>query len=150
LLPPSRSDLALRQQVQIAVWLTKSHQPRLAPPSLNGWFSTAARHALGAVLDVPHGVGSCVALLPGVRYHAGATRERQRLLARALGWVVEDDGAPLAPGLQQFFAELAVPTRLQDLGHSRAAVDEVVRSIVEESPQLGSAAQIAAVAGEMW
>jgi maleylacetate reductase len=149
LLPASMTETSVRQQVQIAVWMTKSHQPRLGRPSLPGWFSTAARHALGAVLDVPHGVGSCVALLPGIDFHAPATHDRQLQLARSLGWP-EGGPAPLLPGLREMFARLGVPTRLRGLGYDRAAVDEVIQSIVEESPALAAAGDLRAACEAMW
>ena len=76
LLPRSRAEgtIVERQHVLTAAWMTKFNLPKLAGGPGGGWFSTTARHSLGAVLEVPHGVGSCVALLPGIRFHAARHR----------------------------------------------------------------------------
>jgi alcohol dehydrogenase class IV len=144
LLPGSTStpDPALRQQVQTAVWITKSHQPRFDRPAYTGWFSTAARHAMGAVLDLPHGAGSCVALLAGLQFHVAATRARQQALAKILGWTVEDtlpsDQSPLADGLIRLMARLGVPTRLGQFPVDPAQLGDVADAMLAESPRLGT------------
>ena len=105
---------AERQHVFTAVWMTKFALPRLARPVLGPWFSTAARHALGATYELAHGIGSCVALPVALRKHSEATHDRQRQLAAALGWPVGDP--PLAPGLAALLDGLGVPTSLGEAG----------------------------------
>ncbi|HUJ64848.1 MAG TPA: iron-containing alcohol dehydrogenase [Acidimicrobiales bacterium] len=140
----------IRQQVLIATWMTKMGLPRLSRPSAPGWFSTSARHALGGIYELPHGVGSCVALGPGLRYHAAATRPRQEQLRRALGWPTAEEGeAPLGPGAARLLGELGVPTTLTQAGVDTGRLDDVVTNILAESPSLGSREQIGAVCSQM-
>jgi len=143
LLPASAGtpDPALRQQVQTSVWITKSHQPRFDRPPYTGWFSTAARHAMGAVLDLPHGAGSCVALLAGLQFHLPATRARQQALAGSLGWTgntARSDQSPLADGLMRLMTSLGVPTQLAQFQVDPARLEDVAGAMLEESPRLGS------------
>jgi len=143
LLPESAGtpDPVLRQQVQTAVWITKSHQPRFDRPAYTGWFSTAARHAMGAVLDLPHGAGSCVALLAGLQFHLPATRARQQALAGSLGWTgntARSDQSPLADGLMRLMTSLGVPTQLAQFRVDPARLEDVAGAMLEESPRLGS------------
>lgn len=129
--------VARRQSELIATWMTKMALPRLAPPRFGGWFSTAARHALGAVFELSHGAGSCIALPHALRYHVDATATRQGELATALGWSVGDgNAAPLGAGLTDLLTALAVPTRLRDVGLGAAELDAVVDRMLDESPAL--------------
>jgi alcohol dehydrogenase class IV len=134
---PSDDRAARRQRELVATWMTKMSLPRLAPPRVGGWFSTAARHALGAVFELPHGVGSCIALPHALRYHTDATGTRQAELATALGWP-----APLGAGLAEFLSVLGVPTRLGDVGINRDGIDAIVDRMLEESPTLGPRDQL--------
>ncbi len=151
LLPASTrtADPVERQHVQTAVWITKSHLPRFDRPSYTGWFSTACRHSLGAVLNLPHGIGSCVALLPGLRFHLPTTRRRQAMLAAALGWPVADDPerSPLEDGLTRLMAAVGVPTKLETV--KPGALEEVVAAMLEESAKLGSAEALLAACRTM-
>ncbi|MEO8696081.1 MAG: iron-containing alcohol dehydrogenase [Acidimicrobiales bacterium] len=129
---------ARRQNELIATWMTKMTLPRLSAPRVSGWFSTAARHALGAVFEMSHGAGSCIALPHALRYHADATATRQAEMAAALGWPVNDETAvPLGEGLRDLLAALSVPTRLSDVGLDATDLDAVVDRMLEESPTLG-------------
>ena len=158
LLPRSRADdqLVGRQHVLTAVWMTKFGWPRLSGAAGGGWFSTSARHALGAVLEVPHGVGSCVALLPGLRYHAVDTAERQTSLKRAVSWGHNVTYASLYEAVAALLARLQVPTHLRDLGFDsglegsrRARLDDVVAAMVDEAPWLGAPDQLRTACQEM-
>jgi alcohol dehydrogenase class IV len=144
-----RERAAERQRVLIATWMTKIGLPRLGPVATSAWFSTAARHALGGVLALPHGVGSCVALGPALRFHAEATRERQAMLAQAIGWPGADDPAPLARGIGNLLGRLRVPTHLAPLGVSARDLDDVVEHVLEEAPLLGPRVQVRRVCDEM-
>ena len=127
---------ARRQRELVATWMTKMALPRLATPRMGGWFSTAARHSLGAVFELSHGVGSCVALPHALDYHVDETGPRQAEMAAALGWPI-GDGAPLSAGLGELLATLAVPTRLRDVGIGAAELDAVVERMLHESPTVG-------------
>ena len=133
---------AQRQLELIATWMTKMALPRLTAPRMGGWFSTAARHALGAVLELPHGVGSCIALPHALRYHADVTGSRQAALAAALGWSTDGSAAPLGAGLAAFLSTVGVPTRLRDVDIDGAVLGAVVDRMLEESPSLGPPDQL--------
>jgi alcohol dehydrogenase len=129
--------------------MTKMALPRLGRPSVPAWFSTAARHSLGGVYELPHGIGSCVSLGPGLRFHAAETRDRQAVLASALDWTHGNGDAPLGPGLARLLQKLEVPTHLKDLGIDSADFDKVVDNIINEAPTLGTPAQIRSVCEQM-
>jgi alcohol dehydrogenase class IV len=143
-----RADI--RQHALTATWMTKLGLPRLSRTATPGWFSTAARHALGGIYELPHGVGSCVALGPGLRYHAAATRARQEQLRGVLGWPAAHEGdAPLGPGISRLLETLGVPVSLTAAGVDRSGLDEVVTNMLAESPLLGSWEQVRAACDEM-
>jgi maleylacetate reductase len=124
-----------RQRIFTATWMTKEPLPRLST-ARRAWFSTAARHALGSVLQIGHGAASCIALPVGVRFHATETAGRQAQLAGALGW------PSIAEGVDALLGRLAVPRRLGELGHDGTALEEVAEQMVHESPDLGSVADV--------
>ncbi len=139
---------AARQHVLTAVWMTKFALPRLARPAVGAWFSTAARHALGGVYELAHGIGSCVALPVAVRAHAQAARARQVQLAEALGWPVGDP--PLEPGLLLLLESLGVPTSLRHVGIDIADLDAVVDQVIAEAPRLGSRDDVRSLCAQLW
>jgi alcohol dehydrogenase class IV len=133
----------VRQQVLTGTWMTKFPLPRLGRTNPPGWFSTAARHALGGVFALPHGAGSCVALPEGLRFHAKETRARQAALAAALGWAHSGgEEPPLGPGLSALLAELGVPTTLGEWDVDEAGLDRVAEHMLAESPALGSLEEV--------
>jgi alcohol dehydrogenase len=141
---------AIRQQALTATWMTKMTLPRLNRPYSPGWFSTSARHALGGVYEMAHGMGSCVALGPGLRYHKAETWPRQEQLRRALGWPAAEEGdAPLGPGTARLLGDLGVPLTLTQAGVDPGRIDDVVTNMLAESPSLGSREQVRAACGEM-
>jgi len=135
------ADPAARQRVLTACWMTKTMLPALTPPRIPAWLSTAVRHSLGAVCEARHGAASCVALPEALRFHAEATRDRQRALAAAIGWPAEGD-VPLARGLDAWLDALGAPRRLADLGVGDEAVVEIGRAVIEEAPALGKEAAV--------
>ena len=151
LLPRSRAEgtLVERQHVLTAVWMTKFTLPRLADGPGGGWFSTTARHSLGAVLEVPHGIGSCVALLPGIRYHQPDTGARQMVLKRALSWGDNVTYASLSEAVGALLTRLHVPTHLSEIGVEESRLDDVVAAMVDEAPWLGTPEQLRAACAEM-
>ncbi|HEY2301173.1 MAG TPA: iron-containing alcohol dehydrogenase [Acidimicrobiales bacterium] len=133
-----------RQDVLTSTWMTKFPLPRLGPVTTTGWFSTAARHALGGVWALPHGVGSCVSLVEGLGFHASATGSRQAALATALGWAPPDnDGTQVGVRLSELLDALGVPTRLGECGIAPDGLGPVIEHMLAESPQLGTYDEIA-------
>jgi alcohol dehydrogenase class IV len=151
LLPRSRAEgtIVERQHVLTAAWMTKFSLPKLAGGPGGGWFSTTARHSLGAVLEVPHGIGSCVALLPGIRYHERDTGARQVALKRAVSWGDNVTYASLAEAVGALLARLRVPTHLSEIGVDGTRLDDVVAAMVDEAPWLGTPEQLRAACDEM-
>lgn len=153
LLPQSESDPSpeMRQRALHATWLTKAQLPRLGAYSVPSWFSTAARHSLGAVYGIAHGAASVVALPIGLRFHAASSGARQRELAAALGWPPPDhDAAPLGPGLDRLLDALALPRSLRVLGCDETQLETVADRIVHEAPTLGTRADMIARCREMY
>ncbi|MFO0688596.1 MAG: iron-containing alcohol dehydrogenase [Myxococcota bacterium] len=128
-----RADPGARQRVLTACWMTKTLLPTLTPPRFAAWLSTAVRHSLGAVCEARHGAASCVALPEALRFHAEATRARQRELAAMLGWPGRAR-VPLARGLEQWLDALGVPRRLAAIGVADESITEVARAVGEEAP----------------
>jgi alcohol dehydrogenase class IV len=154
LLPRSRAEgtIVERQHVLTAVWMTKFTLPRLSARVEGagaGWFSTTARHSLGAVLEVPHGIGSCVALLPGIRYHRSDTGVRQMALKRAVSWGDNVTYASLDDAVAALLARLHVPMHLLEIGVDASRLDDVVAAMVDEAPWLGTPEQLRAACTEM-
>ena len=104
-------DLAARLDCQLAVWLAMAG--RQAGAQMGA--SHAIGHVLGGSCDVPHGYTSCVMLPPVLRYNRAVNRERQQLVAEAMGHAGEDAADVIAA----FVRELGLPGRLADVGVQR-------------------------------
>ena len=104
-------DLEARLDCQLAVWLAMTGR--------QGGIVMGASHAIGHVLggscDVPHGHTSCVMLAPVMRYNRAVNRERQQLVAEAMGHAGEDAADVIAA----FVAALGQPGRLSEVGVTR-------------------------------
>jgi alcohol dehydrogenase class IV len=98
-------DLEARLACQQATWLSASTINRLPFGASHG-----IGHALGAAADVPHGYTSCVMLPHVMRFNEEVTRQKQRLIADALGAV-----GTAADGVRSFISALGLPTRLRDV-----------------------------------
>ena len=97
------ADLDARLASQQATWLAASTINRLAFGASHG-----IGHALGAAAEVPHGYTSCVMLPHVMRFNESATRDKQRLIAEALG-------GPAADAVASLISSLGLPTRLRDV-----------------------------------
>ncbi|HZP30096.1 MAG TPA: iron-containing alcohol dehydrogenase [Acidimicrobiia bacterium] len=140
---------AARQHAFTAVWMTKASLPRLAPFAVPAWFSTAARHSLGAVLELPHGVGSCVALVPGLRFQLDATGAREHELHASVAWPPAVRRDALIETVAALLDALAVPTRLGAVVDGDPRLDEVATAMCEEAPALGPPSAVRRVCDEM-
>jgi alcohol dehydrogenase class IV len=153
LLPRSvaTADPEVRQRVFAAAWLTAFPVPRAHPTIRRRWFSMAARHTLGGLIELPHGIGSCVSLRCGLRLHLDDTAQRQERLAGTLGCLnPEEAGLPLDRIVGRLLEALAVPTTLTQLGVPESILDAVLRGILEEAPELGSPQRLREVCAQMW
>lgn len=107
-LPRTRADpgnLDARLACQQATWLSASTINRLPFGASHG-----IGHALGAAAGVPHGYTSCVMLPHVMRFNEAATRDKQRLIARALG-----ASGSAADAVASLVSSLELPMKLRDV-----------------------------------
>jgi alcohol dehydrogenase class IV len=147
------ADPAARQQVLTAIALTKFPAPRTQPGFASEWFARAVRYALGSLYDASHGVGTCIALTQGLRFHAPDSAARQRALADALGLTPADTDHEVTTALVTCFDDvlmsLALPRTLDDIGVTAQQLDEIVDYIAHTMPGLGARAAIDAAVREL-
>ncbi len=117
---PHGDDLASRLACQQASWLAASSIARV-----NYGASHGIGHVLGSIADVPHGHTSCVMLPHVMRFNEEATRDKQTLIAEAMG----RPGVPAADAVAEWIAALGQPTTLRAVGVKR-----------EQFPQIAEAA----------
>jgi len=103
-------DLAARLLCQQASWLAASTIARV-----NYGASHGIGHALGAAADVPHGHTSCVMLPHVMRWNEPATRDKQKLIAEALG----RPGVAAADAVAGLIRALGQPATLRAVGVRR-------------------------------
>lgn len=115
------TDLDMRLQCQIGSWLSVQGVSTMVDLGA----SHGIGHVLGGTAGMPHGETSCVMLPHVLRYNLGETRERQRLLAEAMGAA----GTPAADIVQKLVADLGLPGRLRDANVPR----ELLPKIAEEA-----------------
>jgi alcohol dehydrogenase class IV len=119
---PRSDDVAARFTCQQASWLAASSIARV-----NYGASHGIGHALGAFADVPHGHTSCVMLPHVMRYNEGATGEKQRQIAEAMG----RSGAPAADAVAELIAALKQPTTLRAVGVTREQLPKIAEAAMQ-------------------
>ncbi|MFT3940135.1 iron-containing alcohol dehydrogenase [Rhodopseudomonas sp.] len=82
------TDLDARLDCQIGTWLSMGALSSGVPMGA----SHGIGYVLGAVFDVPHGHTSCIMLPAVMRWNRSANRDRQALVAAAMGHPGEDAG----------------------------------------------------------
>ncbi len=132
-LPGSRgadaAAIAHRGQCLDAAWL-----------SMTGGFNTrlglshALGHQIGPAWDIPHGITSCLCLVPAMRFVAGVAPERFADIAEALRLPFDParptDGAlACADRVEAFIASLGMPTRLKDYGVAAADAEALAEAV---------------------
>jgi alcohol dehydrogenase class IV len=121
-LPRTRNapaDLAARLSCQQASWLAASTIARV-----NYGASHGIGHALGAAADVPHGYTSCVMLPHVMRRNETATRDKQRMIAEALG----RPGVAAADAVAGLIAALGLPATLRAVGVQREQLPAIAET----------------------
>lgn len=111
------TDLQARLDCQIGSWLSMGPLATGVPMGA----SHGIGYVLGAAFGVPHGHTSCVMLPAVMAWNKPANRERQALVAAAMGRPGEDAGALL----DALIAGLGMPRRLADVGVGPAEFDRV-------------------------
>ena len=115
-LPKSDGDLAARLACQQASWLAASSIARV-----NYGASHGIGHVLGSIADVPHGHTSCVMLPHVMRFNEEATRDKQKLIAEAMG----RPRVPAADAVAEWIAALGQPTTLRAVGVKREQLPQI-------------------------
>ncbi len=126
-LPQTRSfpqDLDARLACQQASWLAASTIGRVAYGASHG-----IGHALGAAAGVPHGHTSCVMLPHVMRYNLGVTKEKQALVAEALG----APGSPAADAVARLIADLNQPSTLRAVGVERKQLPGIAEASMKSA-----------------
>jgi alcohol dehydrogenase class IV len=111
--------------------------------SLYGAFSTglglshALGHQIGPAWNVPHGLTSCIALVPAMRFMAELAPERFADVAEGLELEFHREGArasalACAAAVEAFIARFKVPTRLRELGVERARLFDIATAVRDE------------------
>jgi maleylacetate reductase len=116
---PHSSDLAARLACQQASWLAASSIMRV-----NYGASHGIGHVLGAFADVPHGHTSCVMLPHVMRFNEPATRDKQKLIAEAMG----RPGMAAADAVAELIAALGQPTTLRAVGVKREQLPKIAEA----------------------
>ncbi|MBX4171489.1 iron-containing alcohol dehydrogenase [Rhodococcus pyridinivorans] len=118
-----RDDLAARLESQQAVWLACTGLNRVPWGGSHG-----IAHQIGAVAAVPHGFCSCIMLPHVMAYNEIATTQQQHQLRAVLGAELGDaTGAELSAAelVARLVADLGLPSRLRDVGVSRAQLPQI-------------------------
>jgi maleylacetate reductase len=111
------SDLEARLDCQIGSWLSMGPLASGVPMGA----SHGIGYVLGAMFDIPHGHTSCIMLPAVMRWNKAVNRERQGLVAAAMGHPNED----AADVLDQFIAGLGMPRSLGAVKIGRESFDKM-------------------------
>ncbi|MER3419985.1 MAG: maleylacetate reductase [Chloroflexota bacterium] len=122
------SDLAARQQCQIAAWMSL-----FSPASVRGGLSHALGHQIGARCDVPHGITACITLPHVLRFVERETGPRQRMLLSAMTWEGERPAASAAEAVERLIERLGLPRRLRDVGVPANEIAAIAQSAFPEA-----------------
>lgn len=138
-------DAGARQRLFRAMWLSNVPLPALRPAVRKPWLSMVARHAIGGATGLAHGIGSCVALVKALHFHAETSGARQARLAQRLGC---SDG--LADAVGWLLRNVQAPARLGPLGVPQDAIGQILANMAFESPDLGGEARLRPVVESFW
>jgi maleylacetate reductase len=115
-----RSDLDARLECQTAAWMSIQGVRVGAPHGA----SHGIGRALSAIAGVPHAATSAILLPHVLRYNLPLTRERQKVLATAMG----AQRKPPADVVARLVADLDLPARLRDVNVRRDQIPEIARA----------------------
>ena len=125
-------DLVARTQAHIAAWMSVC-----GLANVNLGLSHGIGHQLGARNDVPHGVTSCVMMYPTMTYNKEHVGDRQAWIAELLGHDIrnknpEEAGELGREAVKSLVADLALPSRLRDVGVSRDDFAAIAKDAMED------------------
>jgi len=117
---------------------------------------TGASHGIGYILGgrfgVHHGYASCVVLPHVLRWNEPVTADRQWLISEALG----RPGMTAADAVAELVSDLALPSRLRDIGIERNRLDAIAQEaathpVVRTNPrEISSPAQVIQILEKAW
>ncbi len=125
-------DLRARTQAQIAAWMSVC-----GLANVNLGLSHGIGHQLGARNDVPHGVTSCVMMVPTMEFNREHVGARQAWIARCM----DVDVTGLAPAaaaaagreaVRRLVLDLELPHRLRDVGVTKDDFAALARDALED------------------
>jgi maleylacetate reductase len=111
------ANLEARLDCQIGSWLSMGPLGSGVPMGA----SHGIGYVLGAMFEIPHGHTSCIMLPAVLRWNKGVNRERQALVAAAMGHANEDAGDVL----DQFITGLGMPRSLGAVKIGRESFDKM-------------------------
>ena len=125
-------DLDARTQAHIAAWMSVSG---LANVTLG--LSHGIGHQLGARHDVPHGVTSCVMMVPTMEFNCDHVGGHQAWIAELMGCDMHglDAVAAAAAGrdaVARLVTDLELPHRLRDVGVSQEDFPALAKDALED------------------
>ena len=126
------TDVAARTHAHLAAWMSVC-----GLANVNLGLSHGIGHQLGARNDVPHGVTSCVMMTPTMAFNQDHVGARQAWIAEALG--IDTRGMDQATasaaarrGIGELVTDLALPTRLRDVGVAQEDFPALARDAMED------------------
>lgn len=140
-------NLAARGACQVGAWLSL-----YALDNVTLGLSHGIGHQIGGAYDVTHGVTSAIMLPWVMEYNLPATLTRQKRLAGAMGIDTatmsdEEAGRSAVAEVRRLFGELALPSRLRDVGVPREGFKHLVDTtmvdmVVVSNPRTVTAADV--------
>jgi maleylacetate reductase len=126
------ADLDARTQAQVAAWMSVC-----GLANVNLGLSHGIGHQLGARNNVPHGVTSCVMMVPTMAFNQSHVGTRQRWIAEAMGidtLSMTDDAASAAArdAVGTLVRDLDLPHRLRDVGVAREDFAALAKDALED------------------
>jgi maleylacetate reductase len=113
-------DLEARLGCQVGGWMAIQGATIGVPHGA----SHGIGHALSAVTGMTHGITSCIMLPHVLRYNLLASRDRQAVLAQAMG----KPGEPLGDIIAGIVANLGLPARLRDAGVGQDQISAIAKA----------------------
>jgi maleylacetate reductase len=126
-LPRVKADpgnLEARLNCQIGAWLSMTAVIGGVPMGA----SHAIGHILGGTCDVPHGYTSCIMLPAVLRWNVSINRDRQKLVAEAMG----KPGIEASDVLHEFISGLGMPRTLGEVGVEKDQFERVAQNTMHD------------------
>ena len=125
-------DLAARTQAHIAGWMSVC-----GLANVNLGLSHGIGHQLGARHDVPHGVTSCVMMVPVMEFNSDHVGTRHGWIAELMGCDVRGlDAASVAAAgrdaVRQLVTDLELPHRLRDVGVTKKDFPALAKDALDD------------------